>query len=182
MEKLIKKIIDWADERNLIEEGTVEGQAIKTAEEMAELIIGICKDDIEMIKDAIGDVFVTLVVGAEISRKGSALEKFKRVREDWENLLKENIDDPDYVKNWAGRKEVEWAKNIAYEMGYFLGKSSVNKYSDKGISFIYVYEIIRFYGERKGLALEECVLSAYNEIKDRKGKMIDGQFIKESDL
>ena len=29
---------------------------------------------------------------------------------------------------------------------------------------------------------EECVLLAYNEIKDRKGKLIDGVFVKEEDL
>jgi len=30
------------------------------------------------------------------------------------------------------------------------------------------------------LDFQECVASAYNEIKDRKGKMVDGVFIKES--
>ena len=30
--------------------------------------------------------------------------------------------------------------------------------------------------------LKECTSIAYNEIKDRKGKMVDGVFVKESDL
>jgi hypothetical protein len=30
--------------------------------------------------------------------------------------------------------------------------------------------------------MEECLEVAYNDIKDRKGKMIDGVFVKESDL
>lgn len=33
--------------------------------------------------------------------------------------------------------------------------------------------------ERNGLTLEECMEVAYNDIKDRKGRMIDGVFIKE---
>lgn len=33
-----------------------------------------------------------------------------------------------------------------------------------------------------GTTLEECLEKAYDDIKDRKGKMIDGVFVKESDL
>lgn len=36
--------------------------------------------------------------------------------------------------------------------------------------------------ERNGSSLESCMTLAYNEIKDRKGKMINGTFVKESDL
>lgn len=36
--------------------------------------------------------------------------------------------------------------------------------------------------ETLDLDFNECVLGAYNEIKDRKGKLIDGVFVKESDL
>lgn len=32
-----------------------------------------------------------------------------------------------------------------------------------------------------GLDINECVASAYNEIKDRKGKMVDGVFVKEAE-
>ena len=33
--------------------------------------------------------------------------------------------------------------------------------------------------ERNNISLEDCLSSAYNEIKDRKGKMVDGVFVKE---
>tara|TARA_A200000159_G_C7172787_1_gene276163 strand:- start:403 stop:699 length:297 start_codon:yes stop_codon:yes gene_type:complete len=36
--------------------------------------------------------------------------------------------------------------------------------------------------ERNKVTLEECLLKAWDDIKDRKGKMIDGIFIKEGDL
>ena len=35
--------------------------------------------------------------------------------------------------------------------------------------------------EREGTTLEECLQVAYEDIKDRKGKMIDGIFVKEGD-
>ena len=35
--------------------------------------------------------------------------------------------------------------------------------------------------ERNNLSLTDCVNHAYNDIKDRKGKMIDGIFVKEGD-
>ena len=35
--------------------------------------------------------------------------------------------------------------------------------------------------ERQGISMEDCLKTAYNDIKDRKGRMIDGIFIKEGD-
>jgi NTP pyrophosphatase (non-canonical NTP hydrolase) len=34
--------------------------------------------------------------------------------------------------------------------------------------------------ERNGLTLEQCLTHAYDEIKDRKGRMVDGVFVKET--
>jgi len=33
--------------------------------------------------------------------------------------------------------------------------------------------------ERNGLTIADCLAQAYNDIKDRKGKMVDGIFVKE---
>lgn len=35
---------------------------------------------------------------------------------------------------------------------------------------------------RNNLTITECLEAAYNDIKDRKGRMVDGVFVKESDL
>lgn len=35
---------------------------------------------------------------------------------------------------------------------------------------------------RNNLTITQCLEAAYNDIKDRKGRMIDGVFVKESDL
>ena len=34
---------------------------------------------------------------------------------------------------------------------------------------------------RNGVTIDECLEIAYNDLKDRKGKMVDGVFIKEGD-
>lgn len=36
--------------------------------------------------------------------------------------------------------------------------------------------------ERNNLTIEDCLEQAWNDIKDRKGKMVDGIFVKEGDL
>lgn len=36
--------------------------------------------------------------------------------------------------------------------------------------------------EREGVSLQECLATAWDDIKDRKGKMINGVFVKEADL
>ncbi len=36
--------------------------------------------------------------------------------------------------------------------------------------------------ERNGLSLAQCMEKAWDDIKDRKGRMIDGIFVKEGDL
>jgi NTP pyrophosphatase (non-canonical NTP hydrolase) len=45
-----------------------------------------------------------------------------------------------------------------------------------------VYVVLVILSEQLGLKIEDCVGLAYQEIKDRKGKMINGVFVKEDDL
>src|SRR5699024_12040228 len=49
-----------------------------------------------------------------------------------------------------------------------------------GIGDVLVTVII--FAQQNGLSAEECLQSAYEEIKNRNGKLIDGTFVKESDL
>lgn len=45
-----------------------------------------------------------------------------------------------------------------------------------------VLENLTVLSYRLGTNLEECLAAAYDEIKDRRGKMVNGVFVKESDL
>lgn len=45
-----------------------------------------------------------------------------------------------------------------------------------------MFVVMTILSQQLGFTIEECIDLAYNEIKDRKGRMIDGVFVKESDL
>lgn len=45
-----------------------------------------------------------------------------------------------------------------------------------------MYVVMTILSQQLGFDIEECIGIAYEEIKDRKGRMIDGVFVKESDL
>ena len=42
--------------------------------------------------------------------------------------------------------------------------------------------VLTIYCQQKGWSIAECFQLAYDEIKNRKGKMVNGSFIKEEDL
>mgnify|MGYP001668284900 CR=1 FL=1 len=159
MQELISKIEQWAIDRELDKKATVEAQSIKTAEEMAELIIGISKDNLEVIKDSIGDVFVTLVVGNMIYFNFNMEKILSRV-----------------LKFFDAPPKVELIHDISLNINNIVYK----KYMDSTISLTIM--CLLMVCNTYDLDFIDCVESAYNEIKDRKGKTIDGQFIKESDL
>lgn len=45
-----------------------------------------------------------------------------------------------------------------------------------------MYVVMTIMAQQLGFTIEECIELAYDEIKDRRGKMIDGIFVKEDDL
>lgn len=56
------KIVQWGEARGIVQNGKPLGQAIKTLEEVTELIDAIHKGDIAECKDAVGDIVVTLIM------------------------------------------------------------------------------------------------------------------------
>ncbi len=66
IEETIDKIIEWGLDRNIIQNATSITQAIKTLEETTELLDAVNAKKKGEIKDAIGDIFVTLVMVASI--------------------------------------------------------------------------------------------------------------------
>ena len=45
-----------------------------------------------------------------------------------------------------------------------------------------VYVVLVILCMQLGLDIKDCIKAAYDEIKDRKGKMVNGLFVKEEDL
>ena len=44
------------------------------------------------------------------------------------------------------------------------------------------FVVLTIIAAQLGVTMEDCVRVAYNDIKDRKGRMVNGTFVKESDL
>ena len=66
-EELKEKVLNWASERGILQNGSAIAQLTKTEEEVAELREAIENEDKDAMVDAYGDVLVTLIIGAEIA-------------------------------------------------------------------------------------------------------------------
>lgn len=136
-------IIEWAKERNILFPENAPKQRLKLIEECGELAQSILKNDVKLQKDAIGDIFVVLVIlaeqiGTKIEYRGSSMSLIPNE----EKIL--------YLIN----DSVRW-DSIDDSICY-LSDLSLNLKLD----------------------LTECANLAYNEIKDRTGKTVNGTFIK----
>jgi NTP pyrophosphatase (non-canonical NTP hydrolase) len=72
-QELEKLVIDWSREKGILEKATTMKQAEKTHEEVLELMSAIDDDDTDEIKDAIGDIMVTLIIQAKM--QGMTIEE-----------------------------------------------------------------------------------------------------------
>jgi NTP pyrophosphatase (non-canonical NTP hydrolase) len=57
------KTVQWGEKRRIVQNSTPAAQAIKTQEELDELIYAILHNDRAAMADAYGDILVTLVMG-----------------------------------------------------------------------------------------------------------------------
>lgn len=60
-------VIQWANEKGILLKGTKAGQYRKTVEEVGELGEALIENDIDKIKDAIGDIAVTIMIQAHMN-------------------------------------------------------------------------------------------------------------------
>lgn len=96
----------------------------------------------------------------------------------------------DNITQWADDKGILVSDNIPQqtmkimeELGETAGAILKNKKTDEvmdGIGDIFVTVIIL--SKQLGLDPAECLEHAWNEIKDRKGKTVNGTFIKQEEL
>lgn len=73
IDKLVAQVETWGQERKITVNGQPMTQAIKTLEEVHELLEAINRGDIFETKDAIGDIVVTLVM--QCGLQGFTLEE-----------------------------------------------------------------------------------------------------------
>ena len=157
---LEEKVQQWFVDRNLHEANPVK-QFLKLMEESGELFEGIAKDKSELIYDALGDIQVVMIGleqqinnGAQISANEQELEL----------LL--------MVSSLGNISQKLYSHVCHNETQTPLIKSDI-MFLDSVINSVSIFN---------GTNTENCLQIAYDAIKDRKGKMIDGVFVKEEDL
>ena len=67
---LENQVIDWAEDKGILENGTPIKQSFKTLEEVGELINAVSTNNHLEIKDALGDVLVTIIIQAKMQNVG----------------------------------------------------------------------------------------------------------------
>lgn len=152
MQELILKIEQWAEDRNIIKGSKPIDQAMKLFSEFGELADNVGKG--RDCRDDIGDIFIVLTIMAKQLNLGFGRCNFKN-----------------------GEIKCE-PKDVVVSLGYALSEFSAEQDRE---TFTDCVAVLQAFCLKTGLDLKECVQIAYNDIKERKGVLIDGVFIKESD-
>lgn len=97
----------------------------------------------------------------------------------------------DYIKSieaWAKNRGLDKTNSdkqlikLIEEVGE-LSEAHNKDWRDKQIDSVGdIFVVLTIYALQNGLHLDDCVKEAYNTIKNRQGKMIDGVFVKSEDL
>lgn len=153
----------WFVDRDLENGGRLDKQALKLSEEFGELCAGYLKQNEKLTKDSIGDCAV-VIVGLALLIKDDVHAIFEesdniRRKDAMEcfKLLNANISEFQLSQDLASKEMCR--HNLVRAVAYL-----------KSISKALDYDFT------------DCFELAYNEIKGRKGRWIEGSFVKEEDL
>ncbi len=92
------------------------------------------------------------------------------------------------IEKWAREKNLDIAEpekqmlKVVEEVGEVAAALARNNKNDLRDSIGDVVVTLVILAMQNDMDLYECLNQAYNEIKDRKGKNVNGVFVKESDL
>lgn len=160
LNELVEKTEQWFIDRG-IDKAEPSKQMLKLYEEYGELCGGIMQDDRCVVEDSIGDMMVVITgLSMQIGVKNPVTNS----------------------PNGEYRPE-----QLVMEMNEFIGMLSASIAKDKPLEhkedFLSMVMItLTRLAETMSVSQCKCLELAYNEIKDRKGKLINGVFIKEEDL
>mgnify|MGYP002741936648 CR=1 FL=1 len=166
IQELVPLIQEWAKERGIFDKSTPFDQLLKTHEEVGELIKACYDNDKPAIQDAIGDVLVTLINYCYM------------VEENVNHIIKHALNSSPDTKSPPVRlaifSEVILTDLLRYECKQGFKLSHISPYSNT----LYIIKNLISIALLESTTLEECLNIAYNEIKNRTGKMINGKFVK----
>ena len=165
---LQNNILHWAEERNLIEGSTPEHQFVKLSEEFGELNDAFARNNPFALKDSIGDCAVVAII-----MLGQIKSNFSLA-----NLLDEQ---QDITEDDALRAILYCAEDLG-RLAYTLNRTIPGNMVQPEIYIVELLNDLNATALAFGLDFTACLTHAWDEIKDRKGRMIDGVFVKEADL
>lgn len=166
-------IRQWGSDRNLILGATPQAQFVKLVEEFGEVTTGMEEDNYAEIKDGLGDTAVVLTILA--AQMGTSIEECFEYATSMERTLVFFEDEAEYstyirsISTQFGKLATGIAKKNAPIAKEALGHA---------LGLVFALSACLLVDE----TFEDALLASYNVIKDRKGKMIDGVFVKEADL
>ena len=159
----LEKVKRWFIDRDLENGGRLDKQSLKLSEEFGELCAGYLKKNEKLTKDSIGDCAIVIV--------GLAL----LIKEDVQGIFKDS-------ESFREEEVMECFKSLNVHISEFqLSQNLVDKKICR-YNLMYAVRYLRMISNALGYSFEECFELAYQEIKDRKGRWIDGTFVKEEDL
>lgn len=167
MNKLIKQVEQWSIDRDIHKSNPIK-QYDKLIEEHGELVNGLNKGDKLLIKDSIGDMFVVMIIMMQQIKGDMELAvKLSKFGGDKANTI-------NYVKSLGILGEIL--------KSFISDKTNGDLFSQVQAMISNIIYLLKQTASEHNLDLFTCIEAAYDEIKDRKGKMIDGKFVKETDL
>lgn len=165
------QVVQWARDRNLIEGSTLQAQACKLWEEFGELATGVNKGRLDLALDGIGDCLVVLTIMLEQLATHTAL----RV-----NPVRDKPTAPHLAPRTPD--ELPSTRHLLLRAAHSLATLPILSPTFECWEIVFASYDLQRIAYKLGTTPEACLQTAWNEIKDRKGRMIDGVFVKEADL
>ena len=172
IQELVPLIQEWAKERGIFDKSTPFDQLLKTHEEVGELIKACYDKDKPAIQDAIGDVMVTLI--------NYCYFVFKNKYYAIEIINARYMFESDSFE-WSSTKNylvyITRLLIILFNEEFLLQENS-NHTRNVFFRLSHISQLIEKIAQDNNTTLEECLNIAYQEIKNRTGRIINGKFVK----
>lgn len=173
MTQVFTDIIDWAIARNIIDGATSRSQFVKLMAEFGELADGISKNNLDLIKDGIGDVaVVALIIGKQEHLTLPVVPKQS------ESIVGLNLRDMGMTRRKFAETFFADCSQLLGELSRFIELQYKNNLESVTRA---LFEKLSDLATLYGLSFIQCVEYSYEQIKDRKGIMFNGVFLRDTD-
>ena len=174
---LIENVQGWSAAKGLDKAEPIK-QMQKLNEEWGELNAGKAKSDKQKLVDSIGDVMVVFTILSQ-QMKFESIEQLVDLTQHSKALYKPNDVETDYLLLYGG-KEIGLIAHRMIDLIFNTGL--INTSTQIQFHIRNLTGILAKIAINEGTDLETCLQVAWDEIKGRTGKMVDGVFVKQEDL